>query len=87
MSNANPYDPQDPETTIVEMTITLPLALLDTEILGECQRAGGHPDVEGVVEQALYHYARHLQVGDVPSEFMTIRKRLNRIGRPWKGGK
>lgn len=81
----NPADPMDPETVTIDFTCTLKLTLLDIDMLGAMQAATGLPTIDALIEQALPYYAKFLQVGPVPAEFMMYRRRLNALGRPWTG--
>ena len=78
-------DPLDPNAETLDFSFTLTLTLRDTEMLSAMQAAGRFPNLEAVIEQAIFHYAKHLQVGPVPADFMMYRRLLNASGRPWKG--
>lgn len=76
-------DDQSPD--YIDVAFEFKLTELDLEIIATMQRAGGFPTMEEVFEHAVIHYARHLQIGNVPSEFMDFRRRLDRLGRFRKG--
>lgn len=79
---SNPHDPADPETQTIDMAISLTLTLADCEMVGEMQAAGRFTTVDDLIENALFHYAKHLGV-NAPADFMMFRRRLNKIGRTW----
>lgn len=85
--HSSPHDNADPDNEIFDVDYQLKLTTADAAMISTMQVSGGFPDIESLIDMALFHYARHLQIGDVPAEFMSLRRRLNRLGRPYKGKK
>ena len=81
------WDP-DPDTNpVVPMTLEFPTwTLKDHELIGAMMTAGAFRAVEDVVALALWHYAKHLQIGDIPNEVFGLTLRLRRLGLHAGGG-
>lgn len=63
----------DPDPTlgpVYECGYTFPLTERDLETIDLMQRATGCTTPECVFRLAMYHYALHLQIGDVHADFM-----------------
>lgn len=63
------------------------LSSSELEMLNDMMRAAGVTSLEALAHLALRHYARHLQIGHVPADFMDFRLRLDALGKRRKRGK
>lgn len=71
-----------PTVDVFDVTIELKdVTPIEMEMLGDMMRAAGVTSLEDVTQLALRNYARHLQIGPVPAEFMDLRLRLDRLGK------
>lgn len=80
--NADPNALNEP---FLDCAFEFKLTVRDLELIAAMQQVGGHATMEEVFEQAVYHYAQHLQMGAIPLDFMAWRHRLDRLGRFYRG--
>lgn len=71
----------DDDNPVVPYQVEMAVTLSDLELLDRMMVAGGFTAPGDLFKVALWQYARHLQIGPVPPDFMELRVRLDRLGK------